>query len=181
MRPDDKKVLVIGCGSIGSRHAAIFADMGYAVACVTRRSDVPWTVFRDIATGLKKFQQNMVVIATPSIDHLAAYNAVMSTDYAGCLMVEKPLFAQIPPLVPIFHKYVFVGYNLRFHPVVQAIRTRLSGKKFLQLSFLWGSICRNGVMVQTIVNAIQHIQPKVGGCCETFLTSWILPNGCVGL
>lgn len=138
MRQNDKRALIIGCGSIGLRHAAILAEMGYAIGCVTQRSDVPWTIFRDIATALKNVQPQAVVIATRTADHKTAYDSVMSTGYTGYVLVEKPLFAQMPQTVPMCHKCAFVGYNLRFHPVVQAMRTQLLGKKIFSAQFSVG-------------------------------------------
>ncbi len=138
MRQNDRKALVVGCGSIGARHAAILSGMNFDVACVTHRTDVQFPVFTDTEQALDRFKPEVVLIATRTAEHYKNYCELASAGYAGLILMEKPLFAGPHEILPQCPGQVFVGYNLRYHPVVQQIRRCLSGRKIFAMQFAVG-------------------------------------------
>ena len=120
---------MVGYGSIGSRHAAILREKGQTVACVTSRTDVPFPVFSTLEAALREFAPHRVIIANITVNHYSALLAIEKAAYRGPVLVEKPLFASVPAIVPTFSFQVLTAYNLRFHPLLLRIRELLCGRR----------------------------------------------------
>lgn len=115
----DGGVLVVGTGSIGSRHARLAAAAGHRVVTVSRRGVGD---FADVQSAMRQGPFSLVIIATETSHHRTDLATVVDAGHLGRILVEKPLFdrleeAATPPGVA-------VGYNLRWHPAVQALRDR---------------------------------------------------------
>lgn len=139
MQTSIKHVLVIGFGSIGSRHCNIISKQGNKVAVVSQRKDCPFLCFSDIDSALKLFPAEVVVIANRTMDHVVALQDLISLKFQGNVLIEKPLFDQVDNLLENTKKIeVFVGYNLRFHPIFQRIRSVLTGHILFSAQFYVG-------------------------------------------
>lgn len=124
------RCLVVGYGSIGARHAAILETLGHKVSVVSRRGvsgDRP--VFRTLAEALGCGSFDYVVIAVETGEHQTALAELAARGHSGIVLVEKPLFAA-PALLPC-HRFsrAAVGYNLRFHPAIEALRAVLGTQR----------------------------------------------------
>lgn len=128
-----KTALVVGCGSIGTRHAENLSDLGVEVSVF----DVDQSRRRELADridgkprgsleeGLDECP-DMVVVSTPSNHHV---EPAMKAARAGCdLFVEKPLsnnLDRIPELLTEAQQrdlVTMVGSNFRFHPAITTIK-----------------------------------------------------------
>jgi len=120
------RVLVIGYGSIGQRHARLLVEAGCDVAIVTRQEPKDLTTFTDLKAALDTTDPAYVVIANETVRHAVTVDMLAAEGYRESLLVEKPL-AHTPYTVPkgVFRQ-IAVGYNLRFHPVLKALRARLA-------------------------------------------------------
>ena len=119
------KVLVIGFGSIGSRHIRILATLGCRVAVVSRREvNVPLR-FPSLKVALLDWQPDYVVVANRTDEHFETINDLICFNYRGRLLVEKPLFKTAEKIPPYNFSHAVVGYNLRCHPVIQKLKTRI--------------------------------------------------------
>lgn len=121
--------LVIGFGSLGARHARILEGLGHSVSIVSRRrlaGDRP--VFASLDEALAHGSFDHAVIAVETAQHHAALTALADAGHSGSVLVEKPLFAA--PALPPAHGFraAGVGYNLRFHPAVQALSAALDNR-----------------------------------------------------
>lgn len=130
--------LIIGYGSIGTRHARILSNMGFAPVCVSRREDVPWPTCRSVAEAFENWRPEVTIIATRTAEHLRNCQELLKENFEGILLVEKPLFAESPENMPELGSRAYVGYNLRFHPVVARIRNLLAGKEIFSAQFSVG-------------------------------------------
>ncbi len=133
-----QKALVIGCGSIGMRHADILKRKGFDVACVSRRKDLDIPRFENAVTALATFQPAVIVIATRTMEHWSNCQVLAREGFSGLVLIEKPLCDTLPKTVPLLPYNVFVAYNLRFHPVVQRIRTLLRDRQIFSAQFSVG-------------------------------------------
>lgn len=125
------KALIVGYGSIGRRHHRILSEAGHHVAAVSARNvDVP-RLFSDIEPALDEFDPDYVVLANKTHDHYSAYENLARCGYGGRVLVEKPLF-DAPKSVPVdgFARRG-VGYNLRFHPVLEMIRDAIADDRVI--------------------------------------------------
>lgn len=119
------KVIVVGYGSIGQRHARVLKSLGATVAVVSRRVvDVPLQ-YSDIAEAVTRFCPDYVVIAGRTSEHLDDLTALTQTGFAGAVLIEKPLFAMAATPPTNRFRRVSIGYNLRFHPMIRRLRDHL--------------------------------------------------------
>ncbi len=113
--------LVIGYGSIGSRHATVLADTFDNIFLVCQREVKGFDVFPDIRSAVESRPVHYTVISNKTSDHYSAFMALVQSGYEGPILIEKPLFEKMYPFrVP--GNPVFVGYHLRFHPIIEKIR-----------------------------------------------------------
>ncbi len=133
------KVLVIGLGSIGMRHARLLQGLG----------DVEVVAFRSHgqagnSLGIKEFRSwgdvqafdpEVAIIATPTHCHMA--DALRCLESGMHIFLEKPLahsMAGVEALQEIAQAHgrtVYIGYTLRFHPVIRKLKELLDGQRVL--------------------------------------------------
>lgn len=133
----EQPVGVVGCGSIGSRYAKWFGDLGRTV--VAYDADPA----RSLALGeqgvmactnlddLLAADCSHILIATPPHRHREAFEAVLTGSKAA-ILVEKPLAATLEDAKQIAtlaasapDRAIFGVCNMRFHPGVQALKHSL--------------------------------------------------------
>lgn len=125
--------LVIGYGSIGARHARLLTELGCHTATVSgRKVDFP-LVYSDLAAALATERPEYVVIANSTNLHHDTLSLLAQFGYAGAVLVEKPLFNRCFALPQLPFRQTFVGYNLRFHPIIQRLKTLLEGERILSV------------------------------------------------
>ncbi|VFR53641.1 Legionaminic acid biosynthesis protein PtmF [plant metagenome] len=122
----------MGYGSIGKRHARLLGEAGHDVHIVSSQA---------LPTGLRGYptlaeasaflrQADLVLLASVTARHQADLSALLELGYRGPVLVEKPLFDRAPTETPPPEgMQVSVAYNLRFHPVIRALRATLKGKR----------------------------------------------------
>lgn len=117
--------LVIGHGSIGARHARILRELGCPVAVVSRHA-AGEGFYQEIPRAIESHRPEYVVVATPTTEHAVTLEGLARHGFDGWVLVEKPLFDSLRAPLQVGFKGVFVGYNLRFHPVLRALRERIA-------------------------------------------------------
>ncbi len=128
------KCLVIGYGSIGRRHARVLDDLGHRIALVSRAKDVDRPRFESISEGIEKWSPDYVVVANDTGLHAATLTQLNQVDFGGITLVEKPLFANSEDFDQKPDGPIFVGYGLRFHPVIHRISEILGDDPIWTLS-----------------------------------------------
>lgn len=132
------KCLVIGYGSIGKRHARVLSEMGHEIALLSQAPNQNHLGFTDLNTAIVSFNPDYTVIANDTGKHAATLNAIAELGYRGITLVEKPLAASASELYKIPSGPVFVGYTLRFHPVLQQISNYLRDETLWSLTAYCG-------------------------------------------
>ncbi len=115
-----KESIVIGFGSIGQRHARLLKDLGIGVSLVTQRKISQFQTFEDIGAVLKVKKVDYAVVCNQTFLHYQTLRQLEESSFSGIVLVEKPIFEKVYP----FRSWpfqVFVGYNLRFHPVIKRV------------------------------------------------------------
>lgn len=135
----DTKILVIGAGSIGKRHATNLADLGVEISIhdVNTKSlkefcnDNPrFTPVFDLETGLKDNDYDAAVICTPNHLHVPIAHKVV--DAGIDLFIEKPLshsFDGVTELLGKVHRQNLIcmaGFNLRYEPGLKYLKEHLN-------------------------------------------------------
>ena len=125
--------LVIGFGSIGARHARILNELGCHTAVVSQRNiDFP-LVYPGLTVALNAESPEVVVVANETSLHFQTINSLAGLGYEKSLLVEKPLFSQKHEIVSNSFRHFGVAYNLRFHPVIQRLKSLLLDEKILSV------------------------------------------------
>lgn len=147
MKIKDFKFLLVGAGSIGSRHLRNLLQLGVRDVEVceptaeSRRKLAEWfqgPVHSKLSTALKS-RPNVALITTPTHLHTAA---AISCAKAGChLFIEKPLSHEMKDLEKLDrivkrNKLIcLVGCNMRFHPGLILMKECIEQKK---IGKVWG-------------------------------------------
>ncbi len=139
-RPESKsrkKILIIGAGSIGRRHAANLATLGTDVSLFDVNQELlntvcaenNWDPIHDLDFALDRNQYDALIICTPT--HLHIPYAQKAVDAGMCIFVEKPLshtMMGVENLIATIKRKGLIGmagFNLRFEPGLQYIKQRL--------------------------------------------------------
>ncbi|WP_342566952.1 Gfo/Idh/MocA family oxidoreductase [Psychrobacillus sp. FSL K6-4046] len=126
------KCLVIGYGSIGQRHTRLLNELGHSVAVVSRREVEYSSSYYDIREALLVEQPNYIVIANETSKHESTINEIRSLGYNQKILVEKPLFPKVINSDLDFAE-LYIGYNLRFHPLVQKLFNELKNSNIVSV------------------------------------------------
>lgn len=127
------KALLIGYGSIGSRHARILKELDFQVTLVTKQEIAYAPRYSGIETALKQGMYDYAVVANETASHLRSLNDLGKGGFRGVVLVEKPIFDQYSAIPEYPFSKIFVGYNLRFHPVLQKLRNLLMNAKIFSV------------------------------------------------
>jgi predicted dehydrogenase len=127
------RALVVGFGSIGSRHAHLLAALGCDVGVVSERAIEHPKRFTTLSEALDRHSPGYVVLASATHLHAPQLAELGRTRFAGLTLVEKPLFdtAVAPDSLPA--GAVYVAYNLRFHALIAALRAQLADERVLSV------------------------------------------------
>ena len=121
--------LVIGYGSIGRRHADILnsIDTIKNVVVLSSQDRLPFKTITSLEEILK-LNPNYIVVASNTNLHHEQLVFLEKNLQGKKILIEKPLFYFFDYL-QIKNNQVFVGYNLRFHPLIKLIKEKISGRK----------------------------------------------------
>jgi glutamate-1-semialdehyde aminotransferase/spore coat polysaccharide biosynthesis protein SpsF (cytidylyltransferase family)/predicted dehydrogenase len=145
------RALVVGCGSIGHRHARNLKALGVAHLgfCDTSpetlkqiRQELNGETFSAYAEALQKFHPNIVLICTPPVYHVEQAFAALQ---AGAhVFVEKPLSHESSGIEALINearrrnRNAQIGYNMRFHPGLKILKELIDSGKIGRV--LWLSV-----------------------------------------
>lgn len=132
-----KKVLIIGYGSIGKRHANAFKELKADVALVTKQILPDEKTYSKTEEAIKIFSPEIVVIANDTGLHESSLNELASLGYRGIVMVEKPLGHKTFSLNHQF-SHLVVSYNLRMSPILEALKKELAHKNIVAANIYCG-------------------------------------------
>lgn len=129
------KILVVGCGSIGRRHAANASLMAQVGVTDTSQhlaeqaaQSCRATLFPSLEEALA-WKPDGVVVAVPHAAHLAV--ALAAARAGADVLVEKPLSHSMEGVeafldqMDALERKAWVVCNMRFHPAVDALRRNL--------------------------------------------------------
>jgi glutamate-1-semialdehyde aminotransferase/spore coat polysaccharide biosynthesis protein SpsF (cytidylyltransferase family)/predicted dehydrogenase len=129
------RVLVVGCGSIGLRHARNLSSLGVAQLgfCDTRpealakcREQLKGECFSDYAAALQQFNPDIVLICTPPVYHVE--EALAALRARAHVFIEKPLSHESSGIQAVIaearrqNRSAQIGYNMRFHPGLKILK-----------------------------------------------------------
>jgi len=146
------RILISGLGSIGRRHLANLESLGYTDIAFHRsgkstiEDPLPnYPSFNDLNQALAEFEPAVVFVCGPSHKHMEV--ALKSAASGANLFIEKPLGSTLDGIVDLerlaasYGSTIMVGYMMRFHPLLQKIKTLINQNaigKLVHLRSQWG-------------------------------------------
>lgn len=136
--PEYGPVLVVGTGSIGRRHTRNLRMLGVRsiAACDSAPEQLRAAVtefgvrpFADFDEALAAVQPAIVFVCTPPVFHIP--QALRAVRAGSHVFIEKPLSNVLTGVDDLIaeagarRRVVQIGYNLRFHPGLQAVKKAL--------------------------------------------------------
>ena len=143
------RALVVGCGSIGRRHARNLKSLGVEQLgfCDTSpealkqcREEMNGEIFGDYGEALQKFRPDIVLICTPPVYHVE--EALAALQARAHVFIEKPLSHESSGILALIaearrrNRNVQVGYNMRFHPGLQILKELIDSGKIGRVLWL---------------------------------------------
>ncbi len=131
--------LVIGYGSIGRRHVEILSNHEKIakVFVLSSQKNLDINKVNNLEEALE-INPDYFVISSPTSEHIKHINSLNNLFSNKLILVEKPLFAYDETFVP-GSNLIFVGYNLRFHPVLLQLKKLLEDKEIISINIYCNS------------------------------------------
>ena len=125
------RVLIIGYGSIGSRHAKVLISLGCEVSIVSKRAINIERCYSNINDAVTKERPEYVVIANKTNEHISSLIELKRIGFKGSILIEKPLSHNLVGLPDMDYSNVFVAYNMRFNPLIQRLLSELNNQDII--------------------------------------------------
>ena len=123
------RVLVVGYGSIGSRHCEVLSSLGHEVEVLTSKDLKEFKSYKSFdEIPLSEF--DYFVIATPTNKHFENLEFLNKNVKNKIIFCEKPLFESKKAHLKLENS-VFVGYVLRYHPLLLKLKNELKNEKII--------------------------------------------------
>jgi glutamate-1-semialdehyde aminotransferase/spore coat polysaccharide biosynthesis protein SpsF (cytidylyltransferase family)/predicted dehydrogenase len=145
------RALIVGCGSIGLRHARNLNSLGVVnlgfcdirpEALAQCREPLQGETFLDYAEALRQFKPDIVLICTPPVYHVEEALAALRAH--AHVFIEKPLSHESSGIQAVIaearrqNRSAQIGYNMRFHPGLQILKNLVDSGKIGRV--LWISV-----------------------------------------
>lgn len=126
------KVLLIGFGSIGKRHYEVLSNVPQIknIHIVTNQNLEDKTSFKDMKSISDINNYDYFIIATPTNKHYEQLKFLENTVKNKLIFCEKPLF-ETKKSFNIKNNKIFIGYVLRFHPLLEKLKEFTQDEKIL--------------------------------------------------
>jgi len=124
-----KKILIIRFGSIGRKHAAILKKNRHIskIYIFSNQKNIPYNIIKNL-NSIDKLGIDNIIIATHAKSHIKYLRYIEKNLKNKNVLIEKPLFEK-EYLVALKANNYSVGYNLRFHPLINLIKKKINKKK----------------------------------------------------
>lgn len=133
----NKKILIIGAGSIGRRHAANLSSLGCDIAVhdVSHNhlaqvcSEHHYTPVFDVESAVRSHEYDAAIVCTPNSQHLSS--AMPAVEAGMDIFIEKPLSDSmdgVEDLLSAVRKsgcIAMAGFNLRFEPGLAYLKKKM--------------------------------------------------------
>lgn len=135
----DKTVLIVGYGSIGRRHADILNRVLKIkkIFILTKQICKKFNTIKNLDQA-KLVNPDYIIICSNTADHLQHLLFFEKNFFGKIILVEKPLFSKFYN-IKIKNNKVFIGYNLRYSPVIQKLKNQIKNQKIYSLNVFCSS------------------------------------------
>jgi predicted dehydrogenase len=122
-------VLIIGYGSIGAKHYEILSDLGCCVSVLSKRNINVDRSYVRLKDAINTENPKYIVIANKTSDHYSSLAELNELGFNGSILIEKPLFHEVLTITKSDN--IYVGYNMRFNPLLQRLQKELKNQNII--------------------------------------------------
>ena len=132
------KVLIVGLGSAGKRHATILKNKFKInnIYFLTKKRNQSNSIKSNLE--IKKINPDYIIIANSTSEHFKVLKFLEKNFSGKIILVEKPLYEKFRNL-NIRKNKVFVAYQLRFHPVILKLKELSKSQKLFNINVIANS------------------------------------------
>tara|TARA_Y100000591_G_C21814519_1_gene689857 strand:+ start:833 stop:1726 length:894 start_codon:yes stop_codon:yes gene_type:complete len=124
-----KKIILIGLGSISKKHIFVLKKIKPNIKILKLSSQkFDFFNFEEI-NKLKIFNPDMIILCSPASKHFSQLKKIEKTFTNKKVLIEKPVFERSYKTPKRLKNKYFIGYNLRFHPILGFIKNYIKKKK----------------------------------------------------
>jgi predicted dehydrogenase len=129
------KILIIGYGSIGKRHEEVLLELENIeqIDIVTNQYLSNKRTFKNLEDIQNLNDYDYFIIASETNKHYTQLKYLESMLTDKIIFCEKPLF-ESQKILKITKNQVYVGYVLRFHPLLQTLKKLLKDDNILNIN-----------------------------------------------
>ncbi len=129
-----KTVLIIGYGSIGKKHAKLLKKFKNIskIYILTKQKCSNFNRVKSISE-VHKIDPDYILICSRTSDHFKHLSYLEKNLKNKIILVEKPIFENFKNF-RVQNNKVFIGYNLRYHPVINFIKNYIKNKKIFSIN-----------------------------------------------
>jgi len=133
------KALVIGYGSIGQRHVEILnmIDNITQITVLSNQSNLSFNTIKSM-DEISEINPDYLIVASNTATHYRNLSFIENNLRDKKILMEKPLFHSFYEF-KVKNNQVFVGYNLRFHPIIQLIKEKINIDELWNIQVFCGS------------------------------------------
>jgi len=176
-----KSLLLIGYGSIGEKHVKILKKhfKFHKIFIFTKRKIKNYYLI-DKLKKIKKFNFDYIVVSSNTSKHLHHVKYIEKNFSKKKIFVEKPLFSKFEKFKIKKNKF-FIGYNLRFHPLLVLLNKKIKKLKIYNIHVICNSFLPNWRKNIHYKNSSSSHKSKGGGVLldlshELDYIRWIFGN-----
>jgi CMP-N,N'-diacetyllegionaminic acid synthase len=138
-----KSVLIIGYGSIGERHAKVLSKLNFikSITILSKRLDHKFKKITSLNSN-KINKYDYIIVSNSTSDHYTTLKKLNSLVQKKIILIEKPLFEKYRPSIELKNR-VYVGYNMRFNPIIKFLKKQNYKKKPLKITIISKSNLKN--------------------------------------
>ncbi len=133
------KVVIIGYGSIGRKHAKILSQnfKKIKIYIYTKQTIKNFNCFKDI-NEIKTINPQYIIIASETHRHYKQLKFLEKNFKKIKILIEKPLFHKFYNF-SVKNNEVYTAYNFRFHPLVIRLKKFLKNKDIYDVNLITNS------------------------------------------
>ena len=158
-----KKVVIIGYGSAGKRHAKILKNFFSSsnIYILTKQKIKNFKTFNQLSY-ITIINPDYIVVASETSKHFNQLKFLEKSLKKKYILVEKPLFDKDFKL-KIKNNNVYVNYNLRFHPFISKLKSIIKKNQVYDVKFITNSFLPNWRKQKLYKKNYSVLKSKGGG------------------
>jgi|TARA_B110001452_G_C15197501_1_gene415636 predicted dehydrogenase len=173
------KILIIGYGSIGKKHAEIIKkNFKFVELFILSRRKIKKKGLKFIhkKQDIRKINPSYVIISSETNKHFSDLKYLENNFKNINILVEKPLFEK-KRKIQIKNNKVFIGYNLRLHPLIIFLKKYIKKNQPIDIKMITNTFLPNWRKRSYLTNYAMN--KKMGGGVildlshEIDLASWL--------